>query len=63
MVHQRILLQSVFGIALVILIMCLTDIFMPQTHYFESNTTVSFDIRQLENISIHDTIIFKTTPS
>ena len=63
MVRQRILLQSVFGIALVILIMCLTDIFMPQTHYFESNTTVSFDIRQLENISIHDTIIFKTTPS
>ena len=62
MVRQRVLMRAVFSLA-IILLMCITDIFLPKAHHFESNTTVRFDRRQLENVSFHDTSIFRKTSS
>ena len=63
MVCQRVLVRAVFSLAIVTLIMCITDIFLPKDHYFESNTIDSFDRRQLENISFNNRSIFRKTPN
>ena len=43
--------------------MCLTEILLSRAHYFESNNTMSFNIRQLENIFFHDTSTSQKAPS
>ena len=61
--RQNVLVRAVFNLAMVILIICIADIFLPKAHHFESNITISFDRRHLENISFHDTSVFRKTPS